>query len=202
MSEINFGTFNALVIGMRCKDFVIVGVTKRSLYGPIIVSEKATVTRIFDNIILAFAGHISDIQYIFREAEWLIRIGRLERERRLSITEIANEIGLLMFSYKLFPNIVFGIIGGVDVDGRTKLYDIDPLGSLLEENYTAAGLCADVAIGLLEENYDENMTLENAKKLFTKILSSVAKRNVLVGMYAELSWVSKKSSGTDNVKLL
>ncbi len=205
MSELTPGLITSLSIGLRGKDFVIVGVSKRSIYGPMIVTENATLIKTFgNNIIVAFSGHVPDIQYMFRELQWFFQREKLKRERDLSVEEIAKYTGIVLFSYKLFPNIAFGIIGGIDLDEKPKLFDLDPFGSILEEEYVASGISADIAYGLLEMSYREDMTFDEAKDLVIKSIRSVAKRNVLVGQYAEIAYVDGKNKkpNIETIKLL
>ncbi len=203
LAEISPGLFTSLCIGLKGGDFVIIGASKRSLYGKTIISEKATLIKIFGKkLIVAFSGHIPDIQYMFREIMWFFQREKLDRERELSIEEVANFTGLILFSYKLFPNIAFGIVGGIDWNGKPKLYSLDPFGSTMEENVVASGISAEVAYGLLERSYRENISFEEAKELITRTLRSVARRDVLVGQYAELAYVGKNIEGEiETVKL-
>jgi len=205
--SISPGLVSALSIGIRGKDFIVVGSSKRELYGSLIVSEKGSLIRVFDDrVITCFSGHVPDIQYVFREIEWFLRTEQLKRDRELSIVEIARFIGLLLFSYKLFPNIAFGIVGGIEIDNKTKLFDLDPLGSVLEDNYVASGISAEVAYGLLEKEYKPDITFDEGKELVIRTLKSVAKRDVLIGRYADIAYVrivdNKRESGIAVIKLL
>lgn len=56
------------------------------------------------------------------------------------------------------PFISEVLFGGVD-DGHPELYVLDPLGSLLDDLYAAVGSGARVAIGVLEAEYNESLTL-------------------------------------------
>lgn len=203
--EITPGLITSLCVGLKGKDYIIIGTSKRSLYGPLIVSEKTTLIKIFGNrIIITFSGHVPDIQYMFRELSWFFNVERLNRGRDLSVEEVAKFTGIILFSFRLFPNIAFGIIGGIDIDQTPRLFDLDPLGSILEEDYIAAGLSAEVAYGLMEESYDKKMDLSEAKDLITRVLSSVARRDVLVGRFAEIAYIKKedKKGKIETVKLL
>ncbi len=205
LSEISPGLITSLSVGLKGKDFVIIGSSKRSLYGPIVISENATLIRIFGRkIIVTFSGHVPDIQYMFREISWFFQREKLKRERDLSVEEIAKYTGIVLFSYKLFPNIAFGIIGGIDIDGRARLFDLDPFGSIIEENYTASGLSAEVAYGLLERSYKEDITFEEARDLIIRTIKSVARRDVLVGRYAEIAYVKAidKEGKIETIKLI
>ncbi|GEM_PF-618203 len=207
MASMSPGLISALSIGIRGKDFIVVGSSKRELYGLLIMSEKGSLIKIFnDRIITCFSGHVPDIQYIFREIEWFLRTEQLKRERLLSVVEVARFVGSLLFSYKNFPNIAYGIVGGIEIDNKTKLFDLDPLGSVLEDDYIASGISAEVAYGLLEKEYKPDITFDEGKKLIVRTLKSVARRNVLIGRYADVAYVrmvdGKKESGIEVVKLL
>ncbi|MCR8487238.1 MAG: hypothetical protein NDP22_02350 [Crenarchaeota archaeon] len=190
METITPGLITGLTIGLRGKDFVIIGSSKRELYGSLVISDKGSLMKFFNNrIIVCFSGHVPDIQHIFRELNWFLRTEQLQRERELSIAEVIGFLGLLMFSYKLFPNIAWGVVGGFELTGETKLYDLDPLGSVLEEDYVASGISAEVAYGLLEKEYRPDISFDNGKDLITRTLRSVAKRDVIVGKYADIAYI-------------
>ncbi|MEX0567693.1 MAG: hypothetical protein Q6363_000835 [Candidatus Njordarchaeota archaeon] len=203
--EITPGLITSLCVGLKGEDYVIIGTSKRSLYGSLIMSEKTTLIKIFGNrVIVTFSGHVPDVQYMFRELSWFFQVERLNRDRDLSIEEVAKYTGMVLFSFKLFPNIAFGIIGGIDIDQSPRLFDLDPLGSIIEEDYVAAGISAEVAYGLMESSYDKKMSLSKAKDLITRVLSSVARRDVLVGRFAEIAYIKRgdKKGTIETVKML
>ena len=204
MASLSPGLFTSLCVGIRGKDFVILGASQRSMYGKTIISERATLIKMFgDRLIIAFSGHIPDIQYMFREIMWFFQREKLNRERDLSVEEVANYTGMILFSYKLFPNIAFGIIGGIDIDGKPKLFSLDPFGSTMEENFVATGISSEVAYGLLERSYREDISMEEARELVIRTLKSVARRDVLVGQYAEIAYVGgERNGGMERVRLI
>lgn len=199
MEGISPGLVTGLTIGIRGKDFVVVGSSKRELYGSLVISDKGSLMKLFnDRIIVCFSGHVPDVQYVLRELDWFLRTEQLQRERELSIAEVVGFLGLLMFSYKPFPNIAWGVVGGFELTGETKLYDLDPLGSVLEDDYVASGISAEVAYGLLEKEYRPDMNFADGKDLIIRTLRSVAKRDVIVGKYADVAYIRMVDGGKDS----
>jgi len=76
--------------------------------------------------------------------------------------------------------IVQPILGGVDDDGP-HVYSIDPLGSILEEEYTVSGSGSQYALGVLEQEYDASMNIEEATTAAAKAIQSAVERDLASG---------------------
>jgi len=73
------------------------------------------------------------------------------------------------------PSRPFGVailIAGCDHHGP-KLFNADPAGSFTEWKAKAIGSGSESAQTLLEEEFNENLSLEQAKKIIVKILRQV-----------------------------
>jgi proteasome beta subunit len=68
-------------------------------------------------------------------------------------------------------------VGGVDETGP-KLYVLDPLGSVIEDKYTAVGSGSEIAMGLLETDYEDGMLVEDAKGLVRKAVKAASARDI------------------------
>ena len=60
----------------------------------------------------------------------------------------------------IFPLLTQVIVGGV-VD-KPIMYTLDPLGSVLPDEYAAVGTGAEMALGVLDPQYKANMTKDEA----------------------------------------
>ncbi len=78
------------------------------------------------------------------------------------------------------PYLTQTLIGGVDSDG-SHLYSLDLAGSLIEETYAAVGTATSLVLGVLEANYRENLTKEEAIQLAVKAISSATRRDAMSG---------------------
>jgi len=203
MSRIELGTWESLVLGIKCKDGVVLAGTKKVSYGYLVVSQIGKAVDIIDNIGFAFAGHVADLQSLLKEIR--IEMGYLKYTlgRPLTVAAIANRLGMILYSWKLFPYITFAIVGGVDKIGKKtpKLYSLDPVGSVMEENYTASGLSAEIALGILEDRYREDLTVKEARELAIDAMKSVAKRDVLAGRYIDLAVITEDEAKLETITL-
>lgn len=203
MSRIELGTWESLVLGIKCKDGVVLAGTKKISYGYLVISQIGRAVDVIDNIGFAFAGHVADLQSLLKEIKIEINYLKYTLGRPLTVSAVANRLGLILYSWKLFPYITFAIVGGVDkVGGEVpKLYSLDPVGSVMEEDYTASGISAEIALGLLEDRYRKDLTVDEAKELAMDAMKSVARRDVLAGRYIDLAIITKDGAKIDTITL-
>ncbi|MCD6491683.1 MAG: proteasome subunit beta [Candidatus Njordarchaeia archaeon] len=203
MTQINLGSWESVVAGLRCKDGIILAGTKNISYGYLVLSKAGKTVEVIDNVGFAFSGHVSDLQSLVKEIRFEMQYWKYTLDRPLTTSAIAHRLGLLLYSWKLFPYITFSIVGGYDkipVEGF-HLYTLDPVGSVMEEKYAASGTSTEIAIGVIEENYDENMSLEEGKKLILDAMKSVSKRDVLAGKFIDLAIITKSGSKVETIEL-
>ena len=81
------------------------------------------------------------------------------------------------------------MIGGVS--GKPSIWILDPLGSLIPDDYAAVGSGAEIAIGLVENGYSEDMTEDQARDLAVRAIRSAIKRDVSSGDGVDLLFVTK-----------
>jgi proteasome beta subunit len=100
----------------------------------------------------------------------------------------------------MFPLLTQTIIGGVDQEGPS-LYVLDPIGSLIQDKFTSVGSGAEVAMGLLEAEYKEGLTTEEAKNLVTKAVRTAIARDIGSGGGLDLLMITKDGVKEESVKL-
>ena len=92
----------------------------------------------------------------------------------------------------MFPLITMLIVGGVDEEG-SHIYMLDPLGSMLEEEqFTATGSGSVVAYGVLEDEYRDNMSIEQGKDLVKRAVSAARKRDIASGGSIQIGIINKE----------
>lgn len=171
----------ATTLGIVFSDGVLLSSEKRVTYGSFVASKAGKkVFKITDHIGAACAGLVSDMQVLVREVEAYANLFKLDSGRKIPVKSAAKVMSNLLFNRRLFPLITQTIIGGVDEDGPA-IYALDVLGSLLPDKYTAVGTGAEIAMGVLEENYVENMSLEEAKELAVRSMKSALSRDAMSG---------------------
>ena len=137
------------------------------------------VFKINERIGMACAGLISGMQYLLGELKSKVYLFELETRRQISVKSTARLLSNMLFEERgRFATEI--LIGGVDVSGA-KLYIIDRFGSVIPDNYAAVGSGAQIAIGVLEEGYKKEMSIEEAKELVIKSVRSAASRDAMSG---------------------
>lgn len=72
------------------------------------------------------------------------------------------------------------LLGGVDEEGP-HIYSYDPLGGMMEEDYTVTGSGSQFALGVLEQGYTEGLTVEETRSLVNQGIRAAAERDTASG---------------------
>ena len=169
------------MVGLVCSDGVVLAAEKRVTWGRMVMSRAGKkVFRVTPNMGLAFAGLVSDMQALTREATAYANLFRLENNRPIAVKAMAKLISNMLFQRRLMPLLMETLVGGVDGEGPA-LYSMDPVGSLIPDKFITAGSGAPIAMGLLEAKYSEEMDLEAGGELALNAIRSAVARDVASG---------------------
>jgi proteasome beta subunit len=190
----------ATTIGVTFKDGVILASEKRVSYGYLVVSKTGKkVFKITDLIGAACAGLVSDMQVLIREVEAYVNLFTFDAGRPISVRSTAKLMSNLLFNRRLGPLITQTIVGGIDDEGPS-LYSLDPLGSVLPDKYTVVGSGTEIAIGVIEDGYKENMSAQEAKELVVKAMKSAISRDIMSGDGTDFLIITKDGIQEESTK--
>lgn len=190
----------ATTVGVVCRDGVILASEKRVSYGYLVVSKGGKkVFKITDHIGAACAGLVSDMQILVREVEAYANLYSLEVARSISVKSAAKLMSNLLFTRRLAPLITQTIVGGIDDEGAS-LYVLDILGSVLPDKYAVVGSGTEIAMGLLEEGYKEDLPMEEAKDLVLRAIKSAISRDVMSGDGIDFLLMTKDGIHEESIK--
>ncbi|MGB9134202.1 MAG: archaeal proteasome endopeptidase complex subunit beta [Candidatus Bathyarchaeia archaeon] len=171
----------ATTLGIVFSDGVLLASEKRVTYGSFVMSKVGKkVFKIADHIGAACAGLVSDMQILVREIEAYANLFSLDTGRKISVRSAAKVMSNLLFARRYFPLITQTIMGGFDEEGAS-IYVLDVLGSVLPDKYAVVGTGAEIAVGVLEENYREDMSQEEAKEMAVRAMKSAISRDSMSG---------------------
>lgn len=191
----------ATTLGITYSEGVILASEKRVTYGYFVTSKAGKkVFKITDHVGAACAGLVSDMQNLIREVEAYANLFELDAKRKISVKSAAKVMSNLLFNRRLFPLITQTVVGGVDDEGPS-LYVLDVLGSLIPDKYAAVGSGAEIAVGVLEEGYKEDASLEKAKDLTLRAIKSAVSRDSMSGNGVDLLIFSKTGIIEESLKL-
>jgi proteasome beta subunit len=190
----------ATTIGVVCSDGVILASEKRVSYGYLIVSKGGKkVFKLTDNIGAACAGLVSDMQILAREMEAYANLFTLDVGRPIPVRSAAKLMSNLLYSRRLAPLITQTIVGGTDEEGPS-IYVLDVLGSVIPDKYAVVGSGTEIAIGVLEEGYKENMTVKEGKELIERAMKSAISRDIMSGDGIDFLTITKNGMQEESTK--
>jgi len=182
----------ATTIGVVFKDGVILAAEKRVSYGYFIISKGGKkVFKITDTIGAACAGLVSDMQSLIRDVGAYANLYRLDSNRPITVRATAKVMANLLFNSRFMPLITQTIVAGIDDEGAS-LYVLDVLGSLIPDKYAAVGTGAEIAIGILEENFKEDMSLKEVRDIVVRAIKSAISRDSMSGNGIDFLIITKK----------
>lgn len=190
----------ATTIGLVCSEGVILASEKRVSYGYMVMSRVGKkVFKVADGIGAACAGLISDMQMLIREVEAYANLFRLDANRPITVKSATKLMSSLLFARRLYPLITQTIVGGVDDEGPS-VYVLDVLGSVIPDKYAAVGSGAEIAYGLLEQGYKDNMPMDDAKDLIIRAMKSAISRDVMSGDGIDFLIITKEGMTEESMK--
>jgi proteasome beta subunit len=131
------------------------------------------------------------MQVLTREARAYMKIYQYERDRPGTVKNTAKLIANLLSSRRMFPYLAETIIGGVS-DGIPELYVLDPIGSVLADKFAAVGTGAPIAIGVLESEYNEGLSVDEAKPVLLRAVKSAMARDISSGDGVDLMVITEQ----------
>ena len=190
MSEQQIMVPGAVGVAIKCKDGVVLGNDRRATWG-YTVTNKSTqkVFKITDYIGLTCYGLIGDFQILVRILRAQANLYELETGERINTKSMGKLVSNYLYSRKMAPLYTNLVIAGMDKDGP-KLYTLDAIGSLMEDDYGTAGTGMLLSIGILEAEYKKDMTVAQGEKLVEKAIRNSISRDAMTGNGIDILVVS------------
>jgi len=180
----------ATVVGISYNNGVILAAEKRVSFGNFVVNKNIKKTfSVTDHVGAACAGMVADMQVLVRQVEALAKIRKLETRREVPPNSVAKLMSVIMFERRYFPLLTQVIVGGIHT--KPEIYTLDPLGSVLPDEYAAVGSGAEMALGIMDAEFKPNMSEERAKELAIRAIKSAIQRDASSGDGIDVLVVSK-----------
>ena len=170
-------------VGVVCRDGVILGTDTRATMGNYVASKRAKkVYKITGNLAMTIAGGVAVAQRVVEILKINSRLYELEKNRNIPVKSAARLVSNLLFSNREVGNPLpmQALVGGFD-DSGPHVFNLDPYGSLTEENMVSTGSGSPFAYGVLESQYKEDSTVDEMLPIVVKAVDSAMKRDVASG---------------------
>ncbi len=166
-------------VGLRTSEGVVLATDMRASLGPMVSSKSVQkVEQIHPRGALTIAGSVSAAQNLIQTIRAETNLYEARRGKEMSMQALSTLTGNLLRSGAFF--IVQPILGGVDDEGP-HVFSIDPAGGMTEEDYTVTGSGSQYALGVLEQEYDEEMSIEEARRVAARAIESALERDLASG---------------------
>ncbi len=187
------------LVGIVCKDGVVMAGDRKSTLGGQIVAEKNAekVIKINDYVAVSGTGIASDIQMIIKLVRAQLELKRIQTSKKPSIEEAANLLATISYGSIRQPSMIMFMagmmVGGLDEKGNAKLYSISPDGNISRvEDYDAnfsSGM--PYILGLLERQYKKDITVKEGINLAVEAIKSSSQRDTASGHGVDVFTITK-----------
>jgi len=178
MDSLKTGT---TTLGLVFDGGVVLAADNRATMGHLKASKRAQkVFKIDDNVGLTIAGSVGDAQKIVRLMRAETKLYKLET-KELSVKGASTLLSNVLQGSKMMPFMNQFVIGGV-TDGEGILYDLDPMGGLMDHTeFTSTGSGSPTAYGVLEDAYEEGLSREEGIRLAVRAVRAAMERDTASG---------------------
>ena len=190
----------ATAVGITFNDGVVFASERRIAYGNFVVSKTTKKTFVITPYVgAACAGLVADMQILSLQIAALAKIRRMEIKRDVPPNTIAKMMSNMMYERRFFPLLTQVIVGGLV--GKPIIYTLDPLGSILPDDYAAVGTGAEIALGVLDPQYKKDLTEAQAVDLAVKSVRAASMRDSASGDNIDVLVVNKDGAKetTENI---
>ncbi len=180
-------------VGIIVKDGVIIGTESQATAGYTVATKQAQkLFKINDYAAATISGGVADCQYVINQISALSRLKQVEEGSAPDIKYISNVTRNILFSGRSFF-LSMMIIGGYSVkEKKAKLYGVDLLGTLYEEDkFMAYGSGSPFSLGVLEADWKPNMTAAQGIELIKTAISSSRERDAASGFKLQICSIDK-----------
>ncbi|HEU5120340.1 MAG TPA: proteasome subunit beta [Candidatus Nitrosocosmicus sp.] len=188
----------ATAVGITYNDGVLLAAEKRVSYGNFVVNKNTKKTfNVTDHVGAACAGMVADMQVLVRQVSALSKIRKLETRRNIEPNSVAKLMSVIMFERRYFPLLTQVVVGGVTT-GKPEIYTLDPLGSVLPDRYAAVGTGAEMALGVMDAEFSDDMDEEKATNLALKAIRSSIQRDSASGDGIDILIINKNGKSENS----
>jgi proteasome beta subunit len=190
----------ATAVGIAYKDGVVLGAERRITLGGMVRSKSGRkVFRVTDTVGAVCAGMVADMQNLVKEVAVYSKLKELETRKSMKPNSVAKLMSTLMFQNRYAPLLTQVILGGVG--DKPIVYILDPLGSLIPDQYATVGTGEETAIGVVEAGYSPTMSQKEARELAISAIKAAIQRDALSGNGIDLLTIDKSGIKEEGINL-
>jgi proteasome beta subunit len=172
----NVNKTGTTTIGLTTPDGVVMATDMRASLGGRFVSNKDVqkVEQVHPTAALTMAGSVGGAQSFIRTIRAEANLYEARRGEDMSMEALSTLCGNFLRGGPFF--LVSPILGGVDAEG-SHVYSLDPAGGVMRDDYTVTGSGMQMAYGVLEREYSDDLSIEEARAVAARGIKSAVERD-------------------------
>jgi proteasome beta subunit len=177
------------ILGIVCKDGVVIASDKRGTAGGIVLDKYTQKIFLINGYaLIAGCGSAAEIQKIPKYLSAELKLKELRSKSRPSVKQAVN----LLSNLRASGQSAF-LLGGFNEDGSVELYSTDPAGHIIEvEDYDANfGSGMPYVLGYLERNWKKGIDIKEGIRLAVESVKSSTQRDTGSGNGLEVYTITK-----------
>ena len=189
---------NTSLVGIVCKDGVVLGADRRSTAGTIVMNKGSEkIRKVNEYLAASYTGSVSDIQLTNKILAAELKLKQLKTKSRPTVEESANLLGMLTYrnirNPSMIPSIVGTLVAGFDEDGKTFLFTIEPAGAAVKVEDFDANFSSGMPyiLGFLERQWKKDLTVEQGIELAIESIKASTQRDVGSGNGIDVFSITK-----------
>ena len=178
-------------LGMVCKEGVVIATEQRATMGTLIAHKTTKkLYKIDEHLALATAGLVGDLQVLARYLTAEANLYRLKRDSRISVKSAATLMSNIMNQRKFAPYYVQLVLVGYDSTGG-HVFSLDAAGGAIPDKYTSAGSGSPYVFGVMEDNYKDDITIDEGVILAIRAITAAKNRDSASGGMISVAVITK-----------
>ena len=187
-------------MGIAYKDGVVLGAERRITLGNYVISKSGRkVFKLTDKVGAVCAGMVADMQNLAKQVAVYAKLKELESRKPMKPNSVAKLMSTLMFENRYAPLLTQVILGGFG--DKPVVYVLDPLGSVISDQYATVGTGEEMAIGVIEAGYDPSMSQKDARDLAVAAIKAAISRDAMSGNGVDILVLDKSGMKEESVNL-
>jgi proteasome beta subunit len=171
-------------VGIACKDGVVLAAEKKSTMGYLVASkETEKIFNLDDHIAMTIAGASGDAQTLVRYMRAELKLFSIQNQRKITVKGASTLLANILQNgrWTFLPYMVQLILAGYDNEGP-HIFSLDAIGAVEDEkSFFSTGSGSPMALGVLEDNYKEDVSINEASNLAARAIRAAVQRDIASG---------------------
>jgi len=188
------------VVGVTTADAAVLAADQRaSVGGGRFVTNKDTrkVEQIHPTAAAALSGTVGHLQQFVRVLRSECRLYADRRSDPPSLTALSTLAGGVLRSSPLAVSPLLGGVDPGDGDPEPAVFTLDGGGGVLTDDYAAGGSGMQLAYGVLEQDYEPDLSPGEARRVAARAVESASERDTASGNGVTVATVTREGVETE-----